>query len=108
MIGLVDFALTTHVKDDGSTVVALEGELDLHRAPALTEALQAAAGSVVVDLRDVTFLDSTTLALLVREDRRRQAAGLDLIVLVGERTPTTVFAVTGIDRILTLRSGEAA
>ena len=106
MTDLVDFALTTRAQDDGSTVVVLAGELDLHRVPALADALRSAAGGVVVDLQEVTFLDSATLALLVREYRRLHAAGQELTVLVGEQTPTTVFAITGIDRILTIRSAE--
>ena len=106
MTDLVDFALTTRTQDDGSTLVALAGELDLHRVPELADALQAAAGRVVIDLQEVTFLDSATLVLLVQEHRRLQAAGRELTVLVGERTPTTVFAITGTDRILTIRSAE--
>ena len=106
MTDLVDFALTTRAQHDGSTLVALAGELDLHRVPALAEALQATAGRVVVDLQEVTFLDSATLALLVQEHERLQAAGQDLTVLVGEQTPTAVFVLTGIDRILTIRSVE--
>ena len=102
----VDFALTTRAQNDGSTLVALAGELDLHRVPALADALHASAGRVVVDLQEVTFLDSTTLALLVHEHQRLQAAGQELTVLVGEQTPTTPFAITGIDRILTIRSAE--
>jgi anti-sigma B factor antagonist len=103
---LVDFALTTRAHDDGGTFVALAGELDLYRVPALADALRAASGSVVVDLQGVTFLDSATLALLVHEHRRLRAAGRELTVLVGEQTPTTVFAITGIDQILTIRSTE--
>ena len=103
---LVEFALTIRAQDHGGTLVALAGELDLHRVPALADALQAASGRVVVDLQEVTFLDSATLALLVHEHGRLQAAGRELTVLVGERTPTTVFALTGIDRILTIRSAE--
>lgn len=75
--------------------------------PALADALQAATGCVVVDLQKVTFLDSMTLALLVHEHHRLEAAGHQLTVLVGEQTPTTVFTATGIDRILTIRSAAA-
>ena len=107
MAELIDFALTTRVDHDGTTVVALAGELDLHRAPALADALHAAPGHVVVDLQAVTFLDSTTLALLVQAHRRLRSVGDELIVVVGEHTPTTVFAITGIDRILTIRSAES-
>ena len=106
MADLVDFALTTRTQDDGSTLVEVTGELDLHRVPELADALRAAAGCVVVDLREVTFLDSTTLALLVREHRRLQSAGQELTVLVGKQTPTTVFAISGMDRILTIQSAE--
>lgn len=106
MSGEVEFSITTRVQADGSTLVALTGELDLHRAPALAAALQEATGRTLVDLQDVTFLDSTTLALLVQEHRRLRSAGHELIVVVGEYTPTTVFAVTGFDRILTIRPAE--
>ena len=102
----VDFAITTRAQADGSTRVALAGELDLYRVPALAAALEVAAGRIVVDLQDVTFLDSATLALLVQEHRRLQSAGHELIVLVGEQTPLTVFAVTGFDRILTIRPAK--
>ena len=106
MVTEVDFAITTRAQADGSTLVALAGELDLYRAPALAAALQTARGRIIVDLQDVTFLDSTTMALLVQEHRRLQPAGHELIVLVSEQTPTTVFAVTGIDQILTIRPAE--
>jgi anti-sigma B factor antagonist len=102
----IDFALATSADDGGNTVIAVAGELDLYRAPALEDAFQGVAGPVVLDLQEVSFLDSTTLALLVHEYRRRRAAGHDLTVLVGPQTPTTVFAVTGIDRILAIRSAE--
>ena len=91
---------------DGSTLVRLAGELDLYRIPPVAAALQTATGRTVVDLQDVTFLDSATLALLVQEHRRRLSAAGELIVIVGEQTPTTVFAVTGVDQILTIRPAE--
>jgi anti-anti-sigma factor len=106
MPDLTDFALTTRAEVDGSVHIAVAGELDLHRLPALADALQAAAEPVVVDLQEVTFLDSATLALLVHEHRRLQAEGHELTLVVGKQTPTTVFAVTGIDRILTIESAE--
>lgn len=63
----VEFAITVEPRGEGTTAVVLAGELDLYRLPAVTEALQSAASArrVVVDLREVTFLDSTTLGLLV-------------------------------------------
>jgi anti-anti-sigma factor len=101
----LDFAVTNRADGDGTTIITVAGEIDLYRIPALTQALESALGSatVVLDLRDVTFLDSTTLALLVREHRRLKEAGRELIVRIGEHTPTTAFAVTGFDRILAIQ-----
>ena len=104
----VQFSIATRAGRDGTIVVAVTGELDLYRAPTLTEALDAASGTVVVvDLQDVTFLDSTTLGVLIKQHRRLREAGAELIVLAGERTPTTPFEVTGVDQLLTLRTIEA-
>jgi anti-sigma B factor antagonist len=58
----------------GATVVRLAGQLDLHNAEQVREALlREAAGEpqrLVVDLEEVTFLDSTTLGILVEARSR--------------------------------------
>lgn len=65
---------------DGAPGVAVRGEVDLDAVPSLEPALDAAirdtAGAFVLDLRDLDFLDSSGLrvmlrarALLAREDR---------------------------------------
>jgi hypothetical protein len=58
---------------------------------------------VAVDLRSVTFIDSTTLAMLLAASRRQEARGGELLVLVGPQTPMTAFEVTGFDRLLAIR-----
>jgi anti-sigma B factor antagonist len=104
-----DFALTLERLEDGTTVLALAGELDLYRAPEIEEALAQVIGGdeeprcLTVDLRSVSFLDSTALAILLDATRRQQARGSELIVLVGPQTPTTAFEVTGFDRLLSIR-----
>jgi anti-anti-sigma factor len=105
-----DFALALERLDDGTPVLALAGELDLYRAPEIEEALAQAIESpdeeprcLTVDLRSVTFLDSTALAVLLETTRRQCARGGELIVLVGPQTPTTAFEVTGFDRLLAIR-----
>jgi anti-anti-sigma regulatory factor len=135
-----DFALTLKRQANGTTVLVLAGELDLYRVPdierALAEAIEPGAdrqsgncallpadgrhssdhGSrrLVVDLQAVTFLDSTTLALLLAASGRQHARGGTLLVLVGPQTPTPAFEVTGVDRLLEIgrvgtdRSGTAA
>jgi anti-sigma B factor antagonist len=105
-----DFALTLERLENGTAALVLAGELDLYRAPEIEEALaQAIEGpdeeprGVTVDLRSVTFLDSTALAMLLDATRRQRARGSELIVLVGPQTPTTAFEVTGFDRLLAIR-----
>ena len=136
-----DFALALERNGSGTAVLVLAGELDLYRAPEIEDALAEAIGAdpdsdrceptsgarradigqvpgedvrrLTVDLRSVTFLDSTTLALLLAASRRQHARGRELLVLVGPQTPMTAFEVTGADRLLAIRlvdddAGESA
>jgi anti-sigma B factor antagonist len=90
----------------GTRVVTLRGELDAHDAPALrttfSEALEDAPAQprVVLDLTQVTFLDSTTLGCIVGLLRRvREAEGELRVVLPGAPT-VRIFEITGLDAVL--------
>ena len=107
-----DFTLALD-RRDGTAVLTLTGELDLYRAPEIEDALAEAAGRepdarsegahrLTVDLRSVTFIDSTMLGLLLAASRRHRARGAELKVLVGPQTPMTAFEVTGVDRLLAI------
>lgn len=75
-IGRTTVGEVRHVGD--SIVIALVGELDLYDAPAVREALLACCAEtparLVVDLGEVTFVDSTVLGVLV-EARSRMTDG---------------------------------
>jgi anti-anti-sigma factor len=58
--------------------VALRGELDMSNAAALRASLGALAGPAVVDLSDVTYLDSTALYEL--DALRRRVGSVALVV----------------------------
>jgi anti-sigma B factor antagonist len=82
-------------------VVRLAGELDLSNAPALREALLelAARGPsrLVLDLSEVTFVDSTVLGLLV--EVRSRVASRDALVLAAPGLETRrALAISGLDR----------
>jgi anti-sigma B factor antagonist len=70
---------------DGVELLLVEGELDIATAPrlisALTEAVQEVLHSLVVDLSDCGFMDSTGLALLINAHRRltRQSKGFAVV-----------------------------
>ena len=89
-------------EQDGAVLVRLAGELDVYNAGLVREALVEAAergGSrrLVVDLEEVTFVDSTVLGVLVEArthlpDRRSfllAAAGLEV---------SRALEVSGLDR----------
>ena len=97
-----DFSLALERYGSESAVLVLAGELDLFRAPAIEDAL-AEVRHLTVDLRMVTFIDATTLVLLLGASRRQQAHGGQLLVLVGPQTPMTAFEATGFDRLLAIR-----
>jgi anti-sigma B factor antagonist len=112
-----DFSLTLERLESGATVLVLAGELDLYRAPEIEGALASAvadraldeeAGRLTVDLRSVTFLDSTAIAILLDASRRQSARGGELLVLVGPQTPMTAFEVTGFDRLLSIKKDDLA
>ena len=70
------FSLSTRDSLPDLHVVALHGELDVATVDGLTDALVGIAGStLVVDLSDLTFMDSSGIAALVRAGSRIKADG---------------------------------
>jgi anti-anti-sigma factor len=55
---------------DGFTAVTAAGEIDLASAPELRAALERVTGRVVVHLDEVTYLDSSGIAVLVAQQHR--------------------------------------
>lgn len=75
-------------RDRERMVVMLSGELDLASVGSVEAAVQElyATGfaSVVLDLRELTFIDSTGLRLLLRLDEQAWASGVALAIIDGE------------------------
>ena len=71
-----DARLDVNTDVDGALVLA--GEIDSYTAPDLAERLEADPTLVVLDLTDVTFIDSSGLRVLVEGHRRRVEAGSSL------------------------------
>jgi anti-anti-sigma factor len=84
--------------------IALEGELDIAGAPELERELlrveRTDALSIVVDLSDLAFIDSTGVRLLLQADARSRADANRLSLLRGPRGVQRVFELTGVlDRL---------
>lgn len=98
----MELSVTTSHHDDVSVVV-VEGEVDVQTAAQLRQALdqEIAEGHVrlVVNLDEVTFLDSTGLGVLVgRLKLVRNSSGWLRIVCSSERI-LRVFRITGLDKV---------
>jgi anti-sigma B factor antagonist len=86
--------------DDSTPVLSVRGEIDVSTAPELRDRLLGVAqdgySTVVVDLSEVTFLDSTALGVLVSGLKRFRSAGGDLRLVVTGRNVTKVLEITGL------------
>jgi anti-sigma B factor antagonist len=80
------------------------GELDLDTSPRLDEELQATraagAGRLVLDLRAVTFMDSTGLRLVIQWDKAARDEGFEFAIVPGPEVVQRVFRLTGMDQQL--------
>jgi anti-anti-sigma factor len=86
---------------DGFTVVTIRGELGIVAVPALREQLlillSSGANRIVVDLSQVTFCDSSGLAVLVGASRRASLLGGVLRLAAVPPNVLTVLRLTGLD-----------
>jgi anti-anti-sigma factor len=89
---------------DARVSLALRGELDLETAPQFRERLQDAepdAELVVIDLRDVAFVDSCGIGELVGAQQRAHREGRRLVLVKGEDTPIDqMLHVAALDKTL--------
>ena len=92
-------------KDGGVGTVRVAGELDLNASARLDEALSALDGSVdviVLDLRGVTFIDSTGLRTITSADARAREGRYELRIVRGSENVQKLLHMTGMDKILPL------
>ena len=91
---------------DGRTEAALSGEIDLSTVGELQDRLEPALQSdprlLVLDLRQVTFLDSSGLRLILRLHKRQEEQGGRLVLVRGGRRVARVLEITGADSELEL------
>jgi anti-sigma B factor antagonist len=94
------FGIIQSQPDERTSVVALEGELDLGRAPslkwALVDSVDAGYKQLVVDLTRVRFMDSTALSVLVGVNRSLDVGARLAIVCVNTNV-LKIFELSGMD-----------
>lgn len=92
--------------------LSLFGELDIAAAAefesALDELERDRPQRIVVDLRGLTFLDSTGLRALLGADTRARKAGRRLTIVQGPDAVRRVFEITGLEERLELVDDEGS
>ncbi len=88
-------------------VIALTGELDVAGASLLENELRRVAADhdapgLVLDLRELDFMDSTGLRLIVLADDRARAEGRDFTLVRGKPDVQRVLEITRMDDRLTI------
>ena len=102
----MNFDIKTEELANDAYVIALTGEVDLYTAPEfkqqLLEVIGQGAQEVVIDFSDTTFIDSTTLGVLVGGVKRLRAQDGRLALVCSDRNITKIFEITGLDRVFTI------
>ena len=97
-----EFEVTVSL-DEGVRVVAVSGELDIDTMVEFSAALTAGAGpgaTTVVDLRGLTFIDSSGVSGVLAAARRARAVGSRMVCVRGPAPIQRIFELTGVDTVL--------
>jgi anti-sigma B factor antagonist len=90
--------------ENRAVVFAVGGELDLASSPTLEQELdrvrEADVDLLIVDLRDLRFMDSTGLHALVKANKRAIEAGRRFAVIQGGPQIQRLLSLTGVGELL--------
>jgi len=108
----VNFHIDDESIDAETHVIELGGEVDLYTAPEfkerLVQVIEDGKKQLVVDLSKATFIDSTTLGVLVGGVKRLRPAGGSLALVCTDDNITKIFEITGLDRVFPIHSSREA
>ena len=94
------------VRKDRSMHIAPCGELDIATTPDLEQALSDATADsvteIVLDLRELTFMDSTGLRALAQANASAGERGVSLSIIRGPRQIERVLEISGLGALLPL------
>jgi len=101
-------------RDGDVCVVTLEGEVDVYTASQLKEVLvntiEGGCANVVVDLDQVSFIDSSGLGVLVGALRRAKERAGSVRLVCARENILKIFRITGLDKVFPVFAsvGEAS
>ena len=87
----------------GWYVITVGGECDMNAAPSLSVAVEAAfrhgASTIVVDLNEVTFIDSTAIGILLAARERLRRSGGTFEVVCSVPAVVRVPGIVGVEAV---------
>ena len=116
----IDFEVSEQQIDGRTHVVAVRGEIDLFTAPEFKQriaaAIDAGRSRIVVDLAQTTFIDSSSLGVLIAAHKRLKLREGTLVIVCDGPAILNTFKVTGLESVFeivprredALRNGEPA
>ena len=96
--------LVSHLKEHA--YVVLTGELDGATAPFLVRTLvevnETVEGDLVLDIKKLSFIDSTGLSVFVSQHKNLSAKGRKLVIYAPTAMTRRLFQITGLEEVLTI------
>jgi len=93
-------------------ILALEGEIDLHRSPQIKETLEPLVAQktmrILVDFSKVTYIDSSGLAVMIETLQRIQGYGGKFAMFGLRETVRGIFEIARLDQIFSIFPDEAS
>jgi len=100
----------THEESGGAGVLRLAGEIDLHASPALRSELQARAAKkepcLLIDFRNVAYIDSSGLATLIEYVRETGEFGGKLALFGLQKKVRTIFELVRLNELFVIEESE--
>lgn len=100
----IDFAATDETVDRTTHLVSVRGEIDLFTAPEFKQhvnhALESRASMLIIDLGGATFIDSSSLGVIIAAHRRATARDGRLVIACDVPNILSTFRITGLDGML--------
>jgi anti-sigma B factor antagonist len=109
----VPFEVESEELEDGIRTFTVRGELDMNTAPELEQKLDAALSesdaSIVLDLCECEFIDSTGIALIVRAWQRLEGEGQGRLVLCSHNHQVRrLLKITGVESSISMHERRDA
>ena len=106
----MNFDIKTEQLGEDAYLISLSGEVDLYTAPDFKQQLLQVIGDgarqVIVDFSQTTFIDSTTLGVLVGGVKRLRPSGGSLALVCTDQNISKIFEITGLDRVFPIHGSR--